>query len=66
MTRDLNTIVGDTWQPVAKATGREDREPSFGPRHTEQRKLAHFSVFSDERGEFSVFSQAVQFFSTAC
>jgi len=55
-----------TWQPLAKATGCEDTEPSFRPRRTEQRKLADFSEFSDERGEFSVFSQAVQSFTTAC
>jgi hypothetical protein len=51
---------------VAKATGCEDTEPSFRPRRTEQRKFAHFSVFSDAHGEFSVFSQAVQSFTTAC
>ena len=51
---------------MAKATGCEDTEPSFRREITEQRKLAHFSVFSDERGEFSVFSQAVHVFTTAC
>jgi hypothetical protein len=31
-----------------------------------QVRIRLFSVFSDERGEFSVFSQAVQSFTTAC
>ena len=51
---------------MTKATGCEDTEPRFGPSRIEQRKLAHFPVFSDAQGEFSVFSQAVQSFTTAC
>jgi hypothetical protein len=51
---------------VAKSHGCEDTEPSLYPENAEQRKLADFSVLSDERGEFSVFSQAVQNFATAC
>jgi hypothetical protein len=51
---------------MAKATGCEDTESSFPARDTEQRKLAHISLVSDTRGEFSVFSQAVRSFTTAC
>jgi hypothetical protein len=51
---------------VAKATGCEGTESSFPARDTEQRKLAHISVVSDTRGDFSVFSQAVRSFTTAC
>ncbi len=46
--------------------GCEDTELSFRPRYTERKKLAHFSVCSAQDGEFSVFSQAVQNFATAC
>ena len=53
-------------QPVATATGCENTEPSFRQRHREQRRLAHVSVFSDTPGEFSVASQALQRFTTAC
>jgi hypothetical protein len=56
------------WRLAArgKATGGEGTESSFPARDTEQRKLAHISVVSDTRGEFSVFSQAVRSFTTAC
>jgi len=52
-------------QPVAKVTGCEDTESSFIPRETEERKLAQCSVFSNEGGEFAVFSPAVTSFITA-
>src|SRR4029450_11641545 len=44
------------WRLAArgKATGGEGTESSFPARDTEQRKLAHISVVSDTRGEFSV------------
>ena len=51
---------------MAKAAGCEDPEPSFRPSNTEQRKLPHVSVISDTRGKFSVNSQAVPGFTTAC
>ena len=53
-------------QPVAKATGCENTEASFCQRHREQRKLACFSVSQTIESEFSVTSQAVQSFTTAC
>ena len=46
--------------------GLREHRAEFPPEDTEQRKLAHISVFSDTCGEFSVSSQAVQSFVTAC
>jgi hypothetical protein len=60
---DQRRLQSTVSQPVAKATGCEDTESSFPARDTEQRKLAHISVVSDTRGEFSVFSQAVRSFT---
>jgi hypothetical protein len=52
--------------PWRKPSGCDDTEQSFRPRNTKRQRLAHISVFSDTQGEFSVFSQAVQSFTTAC
>jgi hypothetical protein len=59
-----------TFTPLRKqpwqCNGIEETGPSFRPNRAESRKLANFSVFSDGQGKFSVFSQAVERFATAC
>jgi hypothetical protein len=52
---------------MVKGHGLRGHRVEFPQENTEQRKLAHFSGLSDTQGEFSVFSQAVQSFTTmAC
>jgi hypothetical protein len=49
-----------------KSHGLRGNGAEFPVGGTEQRKLARFLRGSDEDGEFSVSSQAVQRFTTAC
>jgi hypothetical protein len=50
---------------VAKGHGLRGHRAESPQEDAEQRKLARFSVVSDTGNEFSVFSQAVQNFTTA-
>jgi hypothetical protein len=52
--------------PWQKATGCEDTERSLRKRTQSSGNSPRFSVVSDTGDEFSVFSQAVQNFTTAC
>ena len=51
---------------MAKYDGLRDTERAFLPEARSARKLAGFLRVSDRFGEPSVFSQAVQAFTTAC
>jgi hypothetical protein len=53
-------------QPVAKAKGYEKTEPSLAGSNGLKRKLTGFLRCSDENGQCSLNSQAVQRFTTDC
>jgi uncharacterized protein YfaP (DUF2135 family) len=53
-------------QPVAKSHGLRVNGAEFPLEQQSKQKLARFLCFSSPEGEFSVDSQAVQHFTTAC